>query len=60
MEQYIYMIITSAIGYIIAHYIVKALDNIKRRNNNANPSIQRAKANRNMYNIKQIVSLPMI
>ncbi len=31
MEQYIYMIITSAIGYIIAHYIVKALDTIGKK-----------------------------
>ena len=30
MEQAIHMIITSAIGYIIAHYIVKALDNIRK------------------------------
>nr|DAP39071.1 MAG TPA: Cytochrome c oxidase subunit 1 [Caudoviricetes sp.]DAS21218.1 MAG TPA: Cytochrome c oxidase subunit 1 [Caudoviricetes sp.] len=31
MEQAIHMIITSAIGYIIAHYIVKALDNIRKK-----------------------------
>ena len=31
MEQAIHMIITSGIGYIIAHYIVKAIDKIRKK-----------------------------
>ena len=31
MEQYIYMIITSAIGYLVAHYIVKGLEMLRKK-----------------------------
>ena len=31
MEQYIYMIITSALGYLIAHYIVKVIEALRKK-----------------------------
>lgn len=31
MVQVVSMIITSAIGYLIAHYIVKAIDNMRKK-----------------------------